>query len=453
LLAYIVSSVARDEMCGWRPQVLLVCFSYFLVSAKVSTALILLPALILGGSCFNRRSLNFAKSFVILPGLTLGGLLAFVFSLGVLSKSGNDFSRISLAIGGYLAENSEWMDSSRLKMLIVIGVLTFGLYFPIPVLLFMTLKESNLRHLVLIASMAAAISIPLRFFVVTHQSHYYTDVSLQLMAITVISVLFGHRESWSLRLSSRLFGIALGVVCGLVSFYGSFELGNSSVSRVVRLASNGGIVLGLAVSMFSLLQLLDRGTRKSLLLCLYLVAGSMFGVGIARNVEASTWKFDRAIFTRREDMFRGTTAEKSAAMWLRENTRFDDVIATNRLCEVGEACPLDGQSPVAALALRRTWIEAERFVAGNAVTAVAYGESSPRGHPAWLNERKQLSLDFVGSPSDEVVQQIIDSKVRYFWIDPTRTKRRNWEPYATIRFENAEVIIVEMRGTVDYTIE
>ena len=82
---------------------------------------------------------------------------------------------------------------------------------------------------------------------------------------------------------------------------------------------------------------------------------------------------------------------------------------------------------------RRSLVEAPGYEQGKRETTIAK-----------LAPRIEVSLGFPIAPSAEVANYLIDSGVRWFIVDLARTPIRSWEPWATTRFINKKIAILEI---------
>lgn len=99
-----------------------------------------------------------------------------------------------------------------------------------------------------------------------------------------------------------------------------------------------------------------------------------------------------------------------AAEFLREQAAATDVIATNITLS-----PL-----VSALTHRPT------FVSG-IVYQAPYGTASLE--PTLMQNEKE-SWEFIDTPSEKTLEPLCDAGARWLWVDPMRTQRTNWLPFA-----------------------
>lgn len=123
-----------------------------------------------------------------------------------------------------------------------------------------------------------------------------------------------------------------------------------------------------------------------------------------------------------------TSTKNEAGAWLRAQAGRDDVIATN----------LTGSALVNALTGLQTYISTIHYQA-------------PYGRIAAIDEikrREDASWDFIADPSRETVRPLCDAGVRWIWVDPSLTEVRDWAPFAPVRFERSDVLILELDSSL-----
>ena len=111
----------------------------------------------------------------------------------------------------------------------------------------------------------------------------------------------------------------------------------------------------------------------------------------------------------------------------------NDIFATN-VHPYDESMSNYGSTLVlTSLTGRRSLVEAPGYEQGKRETTIAK-----------LAPRIEVSLGFPIAPSAEVAKYLIDSGVRWFIVDLARTPIRSWEPWATTRFINKKIAILEI---------
>ena len=61
-----------------------------------------------------------------------------------------------------------------------------------------------------------------------------------------------------------------------------------------------------------------------------------------------------------------------------------------------------------------------------------------------LRERFNTSMDFPNYPSRDLLANMRKENVKWFVVDLANTELRDWEPWATTRFMNEKVAILEL---------
>jgi uncharacterized membrane protein len=114
----------------------------------------------------------------------------------------------------------------------------------------------------------------------------------------------------------------------------------------------------------------------------------------------------------------------AGASWLRTNAGREDLLATN--LTFGPFVP--------GVTGMRTYVSGLQYQA-------PYGRP---GDAQRLLAREGQVWDFIDGPSADTVAPLCAEDVRWVWVDPTLTERRDWAPYASIVFAKEDVLILRM---------
>jgi hypothetical protein len=129
--------------------------------------------------------------------------------------------------------------------------------------------------------------------------------------------------------------------------------------------------------------------------------------------------------------------------WLRENSKFDDLVGTNFLSgTTPEDFNTDSKYPnsrfgISAISQRRVLIE------GAAWAHVGIVFPRTIDQPTWLVQRITMSHRFASRPDEIAVDYMKKMEINWFVVDKTKQMPNSWSPYATIAYENSEVIILK----------
>jgi hypothetical protein len=66
-----------------------------------------------------------------------------------------------------------------------------------------------------------------------------------------------------------------------------------------------------------------------------------------------------------------------------------------------------------------------------------------------LSRRFETSIDFPSRPTADHLQNMLNQNVKWFVVDLERTELRDWEPWATTRFINDKVAILELATDIE----
>jgi hypothetical protein len=114
----------------------------------------------------------------------------------------------------------------------------------------------------------------------------------------------------------------------------------------------------------------------------------------------------------------------AAADWLKSHAQSDDLLATN----------FTAGSLVPALTGMRTFASAVIYQA-------MYGPTSLTDS---LLTREREEWAFIDRPSSDTLAPLCEAGVSWIWVDPIRTQTRNWEPFATVVYTNADATILKL---------
>lgn len=127
---------------------------------------------------------------------------------------------------------------------------------------------------------------------------------------------------------------------------------------------------------------------------------------------------DRAVLTE------WTSDQMSAGAWVREHADQSDLLATN--LTFGPFVP--------AVTGLQTYVSGLLYQS-------AYGRPSISNQ---LLAHEADSWDFIDTPSADSVEKLCAAGVRWVWVDPSRTERREWTPFATVAYKNVDAIILRL---------
>ena len=394
------------------------------VLTKFSTGLILAVGIVV--LVFGlRRSQGGAIGSLVQSGVVAS--VAFVvavlnFGLARSSELGDSRSNVEFLLGGYLRP----LIGGSVSAGVVVAV-AFIAALSIPLLLIRDQHVLGLRAKVVLHSAGSmmVVGLAIRFLTLSYNNDSYLEAALLCAAPLLAGLVYlylRHKFDWRLQTTLVLTGAGIGLAQRMFEFWSN---SNNLVRRLqifgdLPLIEVGASVLvGLAA--WQLIKSKNFSTPipslRMVVICLLIggfVGGDAFRIALQVKTQ-TVWASTN--FGASDQFFFGSNDEQDAAQWIRKNSQLADVIATNRICPLGEGCSLDGQSPISAWTHRRSFVEAERFITGRSVDETSYGELTPRGHPMWLTDRRRLMLDFALDQNESSRQKLITAGVRWFWLD------------------------------------
>ncbi|MDA3016796.1 MAG: hypothetical protein O2841_02025 [Actinomycetota bacterium] len=135
--------------------------------------------------------------------------------------------------------------------------------------------------------------------------------------------------------------------------------------------------------------------------------------------------------------FVGNQNIKAASSWVQQSTGSDSVFATNKFC-LEDRVRFCGDARlflVSATTQRRMLIE------GQTRSVQATDETL---FPGWAQERLVLSRGFADNPNAEITARLRELGVDWFYLFLDNTENRNWQPFATVEYQNSEVAILKL---------
>ena len=174
-----------------------------------------------------------------------------------------------------------------------------------------------------------------------------------------------------------------------------------------------------------------KKTSMDLRPVVFTIAVSMtFGVSVATIFRGVTNHFryemtlERNFLSTSPHIWTTDPDRQAALSWLRENSEKDDLFAQNTILPESEYL----YSLIMTTSIRRR----------------AYLEAPVYGGVATedTNTRLSTSQDFPSTPSESKLENMIN--VKWFVVDLGNTELRDWEPWATTRFMNEKVAILEL---------
>ena len=151
---------------------------------------------------------------------------------------------------------------------------------------------------------------------------------------------------------------------------------------------------------------------------------------------------------------------RDAMLWLQHNSKRDDLVATNFIA--GEnirdffttAKFPSSNLAISAISRRRVLVEGDSWGnVGLVFTKVARVPLPIDGEgvftiqniaPTWLIERLRMSHQFAKKPDIESATYMRQMNINWFVVDKSKQMPTTWKPYASIAFENSEVIVLQL---------
>lgn len=390
---------------------------------KVSTGLVVLVGALsfIAANFWLVREREKGSARWLVPFVVAGVVFFTNYDLLHFSNVDDSRSQITLFMGG-----STFSTYSSFGLRLVGAVLYAAAIGLVPLVLltrswFVERKNSGLVLLLVVMTGAG---IAIRFLTISYNNESYLESAI--LCGLPIAIAFVAR-SLETEVTKRILvvGLLVGICVGVIQMWTKQVDAGIQETLLMKLFNSPLLILAAALlSGLVLFVVLTRfGDHSRHLLVITLVAL----IGLSSYSGPDLYRIGRQIqrgdiwtetgFGETDRFFFGSQDEAIAAAWLQKFSESSDLIATNHLCNVGEGCALDGQSPISAWSRLRSYVEAERFATGRRVDEILNGEQSPRGHPSWLNDRKREVFDFASDQSSLHLEALRRAGVDWFWLD------------------------------------
>lgn len=259
--------------------------------------------------------------------------------------------------------------------------------------------------------------------------NYFLSAGL-LFAGIGIGVFWGLIEH-ELSKEQRIVLVFMGTTSGVVILGSSLTIpidGNSAAFSILP------AVIGLLGTLALLLFRRPRTVQSFVLVASTGLAAIMLGAGVGSYLRIVMFK------TEIEPGSVVAQAEIESLTWIRKNTGFKDLLASNRnLCADLQDCGYDEtRQVIAAFSDRQVLIEGPRFLNG------------ARNYPTWARERITDSVEFASHPTIENLQKLRNYGVDWFYLDKTDPRAAISDSFGDLpvrfAFENADTAVIDLRN-------
>ena len=309
-------------------------------------------------------------------------------------------------------------------------------------------------------------------------ANYFIFPGLVLMPVP-IAILFkinwtnsqlSKNHRWIIASAFFIFGVMLHVLTTVINWKHETRLNALSLSEYFVVLPLIAICIWVALKSFNF-QRTDIRAKTiyhgfSAPLNSILVIATVFcslGVGLGYSARTHVRDLvDLRIGRNNDDPATPTTSYlfRDAMLWLQHNSNQDDLVATNFIA--GEkirdffttAAFPSSNLAISAISRRRVLVEGDSWGnVGLVFTKVSRVPLPIEGEgiftlqnvaPTWLNERLRMSHNFAKKPDAASAEYMKKMKINWFVVDKSKQMPSTWEPYASVAFENSEVIILKL---------
>jgi len=237
-----------------------------------------------------------------------------------------------------------------------------------------------------------------------------------------------------------LFGLLAALIVEIFwngSIFGAVTQRQIGVGRIGLIAVSSAMLVVVAF-LISRVWCIRITKNKKILVVLWMFFALLYSSSIAygaihraemTNALAKRVESD----TSNPDLITGSNEHIDALLWLRENSRLNDIVAVNRYCIPGIDSCISKWALVTAVSHRRALIEGGYFDA-----------TQP---PDWAKDKIRYSIDFAEQPNTKNHKWLLEQNVTWVVVDHSSQASglRNWDPFGVIAFTNELVTIVRLR--------
>ena len=287
-----------------------------------------------------------------------------------------------------------------------------------------------------------------------HLAHYFIFPGLLVMP-TLIAILFGinwtnsqlsKNYRWLVASAFFLFGTLIQVLTTAINWKHETRLNLLSISEYFVVLPPIAICLCIAL-IFYIFNGTSPSTKTTKLIFIVATVFCSLGVGLGYSVRTNVRDLvDLTIGRDYGGPAKPTTSYlfRDAMLWLQHNSKQDDLVATNFVAgeEIRDffttAAFPSSDLAISAISRRRVLVE------GDAWGHVGLVFTDQQLVPRWLGERIRMSHTFAKRPDNESAAYMRQMKIDWFVVSKVKQMPSTWEPYASVAFENSEVIILKL---------
>ena len=416
-------------------------FSTMLIGSKVTAA----PTMILGILSINifcHFTKNKQRNQIFAISLAAAAATISVWFFVYFAPEAEKSNSFKLGVGEIFKQKA-YLSSGLTTLVFAVGFISLLLvssYSLIGLAWIRELTTSGSRLALVFAVTGGAVSLVMALLISDdlESSGYLIQTSFALLIPFSVIALSNSSRNLIVHTRKLLLGfVVIGILLARVSW--SLVDKVSGNANAVVYKTSIIILLPIIVSFLVLIASALFGFTKFRTV-LVLVSALLVSAGTVGSYAAFATEFYRDGVNYRElhvddaDTITGSTAYREMLIWLRNNSRSDDLVATNRYCSDSYETPpgcLSLWSLTSAISIRQV-----------------LGEEMPGtrviGYVAEREKRRVLVESFVNLPTEQSRSALLDYGVHWVVADFAVTQTRDWGNFANLRFKNSAGAILEL---------
>ena len=420
---------------------LMFLFTAMLIGSKVTAA----PTMILGILSINifcHFTKNKQRNQIFAISLAAAAATISVWVFVYFAPEAENSNSFKLGVGEIFKQKA-FLSSGLPTLVFAVGfisLLSVSSYSLIGLAGMRELTTSEARLALIFAVTGGAVSLVMALLISDdlESSGYLIQTSFALLIPFSIIALSNSAQSFSVQKPIVVLAfVSLGILLARVSWSLVDKVSGNATAVVYKTSMI--ILLPIIASVLILLVTALLGFSKFCKI-LFLVSVLLVSAGTVGSYAAFASEFYRDGINYRElhvddaDTITGSTAYREMLLWLRNNSRSDDLVATNRFCSDSYETPpgcLSLWSLTSAISIRQV-----------------LGEEMPGtrliGYVSEREKRRVLVESFVNLPTEQSRSALLDYGVRWVVADFAVTQTRDWGNFALVRFTNTAGAILEL---------
>ena len=424
------------------------------LSTKVSAGFTLLAGFALTDIWLSLKSKSrMTTTFLRLAILLVGSIASFYLVIGGPDRSGDNFVKFDLRNSAYYFG----VDPGRQAFIYLIGSIGFILVL-IPSFfgLFVLLKSISQQQPIILFCSFGLLSLFIPSLFMEDNLGYFV-VSAKILALVGSAIALTTSGKLNLLSNISKSTMVIFISSALVATQAMREIYDLNWREISLIRGGPTTVLVLILVTYYLISFVycsiftrrhsvttgnSRIRAKFTTFAIFLLIGSL-SPPIVEQLRSLP---SRAINEDSNPPYIGSVQVSAASEWLNINSADGEIVATNRFCvdSATPRCLFPKYFVVSATSRRIMLVEGPYYLFGRTRSQLDKPIEDESFYPSFGQERLDLSRGFADKPTLEIAARLRELGVDWFYLFLDNTENRNWQPFATVEYQNSEVAILKL---------